>query len=114
MQGWCCCCERVAYQRQGVLILQHAVDVVDDLPRVIIGDLAGPAGPDALGAVHQHHGDDGNVPLGLHLLVVVKQELEQVGVDGREQGLGKRTELGMRGAASELAAQNPHSRGAQE
>lgn len=95
-------------------MVQHAVDVVDDLPRVVIGDLAGPAGPDALGAVHQHHGDDGNVPLGLHLLVVIKQELEQVGVDGREQGLGQRTESGTRGAALELAAQNPHFRGAQE
>lgn len=70
-------------------MVQHAVDVVDDLPGVVVGDLAGPAGPDALGAVHQHHGDDGNVPLWLHLLVVVKQELEQVGVDGGEEGLGQ-------------------------
>lgn len=65
-------------------MVEHAVDVVDDLAGVVVGDLAGPPGPDALGAVHQHHGDDGNVPLWLHLLVVVEQELEQVGVDGWE------------------------------
>lgn len=80
------------YQRQRLLMLQHAVDVVDDLPGVVVGDLAGPAGPDALGAVDQHHRDDGNIPFWLHLLVVVKQELEQVGVDSREQGLGQRAE----------------------
>lgn len=78
----------MVYQWQRLLVFQHTVDVVDDLSGVVVGDLAGPAGPDAFGAIHQHHGDDRNVPLWLHLLVVVKQELEQVGVDGGEQGLG--------------------------
>ena len=68
---------------------EHAVDVVDDLAGVVVGQLAGPAGADALRPVHQHHGDDGDVPLGLHLLVVVVQELEQVGVHGREQQPGQ-------------------------
>jgi len=82
---------QTVYHRQGVLLVEHAVDVVDDLPRVVIGDLTRPAGPDALGAVDEHHGNDGNVPLGLHLLVVVVQELEQVGIPGGEQQLGKWT-----------------------
>lgn len=59
-------------------MVEHAVDVVDDLSGVVVGDLTRPACPDALGAVHQHHRNDGNVPLGLHLLVVIIQELEQV------------------------------------
>lgn len=57
---------------------EHSVDVVNDLPGVVVWDLAGPACPDALSSVHQHHGDDGNVPLWLHLLVVIVQELEQI------------------------------------
>lgn len=72
-------------------MFEHAVDVVDDLSGVVVGDLTGPARPDALSTVHQHHGDDGDIPLGLHLLVVVVQELEQVGVHGWEQQLGQRT-----------------------
>lgn len=72
-------------------MFEHAVDVVDDLSGVVVWDLTRPACPNALSAVHQHHGNDGNVPLGLHLLVVVIQELEQVGVHSWEQQLGERT-----------------------
>lgn len=66
-------------------MVEHPVDVVNNLSGVIVWDFAGPPRPDALRAVHQHHGDDGNVPLRLHFLVVVIQELEQVGVHSREQ-----------------------------
>lgn len=69
---------QTVYQWQGVLVVEHAVDVVDDLSGVVVGDLTRPACPDALSAVHQHHRNDGNVPLGLHLLVVIIQELQQV------------------------------------
>lgn len=79
------------YHGQGVLVVEHAVDVVDDLSGVVVWDLTGPAGPDALGSVHQHQRDDGNVPLWLHLLVVIVQELQQVGVPRREQQFGQRT-----------------------
>lgn len=82
---------QTVYHWQRVLVVEHAVDVVDDLSGVVVGDLARPARPDALGAVHQHQWNDGNVPLGLHLLVVVVQELEQVGIHRWEQQLGKRT-----------------------
>ena len=70
---------------------EHAVDVVDDLAGVVVGQLAGPAGADALRPVHQHHGDDGDVPLGLHPLVVVVVVLEQVVVHGGEDQPGQRT-----------------------
>lgn len=53
-------------------MVEHAVDVVDDLSGVIVGDLTSPACPNALSTVHQHHWNDGNVPLGLHFLVVIK------------------------------------------
>lgn len=69
---------QTVYQWQGVLVVEHAVDVVDNLSGVVVGDLTRPACPDALSAVHQHHRNDGNVPLGLHLLVVIIQELQQV------------------------------------
>lgn len=72
-------------------MVEQAVDVVDDLSGVVVGDLTRPACPDALGTVHQHQWKDGNVPLRLHLLVVVVQELEQVGIHRWEQQLGKRT-----------------------
>lgn len=85
---------KFAYHGQRVLVVEQPVDIVDDLTGVVVGDLTGPAGSDALGAVHQQHGDDGNVPLWLHLLVVVKQELEQIEVHSREQELGKRTDRG--------------------
>lgn len=76
------------YHWQGILVVQHAIDVVDDLSGVVVGDLTRPACPDALGTIHQHHWNDGNVPLRLHLLVVIVQELEQVGIHRREQQLG--------------------------
>ena len=72
-------------------MVEHAVDVVDDLSDVIVWDLTRPACPDALSTIHQHQWNNGNVPLGLHLLVVIVQELEQVGVHSRVQQLGKRT-----------------------
>lgn len=79
------------YHWQGVLVLKHSVDVVDDLPGVVVGDLTCPTCPDTLCAVHQHHWDDRNVPLWFNLLVVIEQELEQVVVHGWEQKLGQRT-----------------------
>lgn len=62
---------QTVYQWQGVLVVEHAVDVVDDLSGVVVGDLTSPACPDALGAVHQYHWNDGNIPLRFHLLVVI-------------------------------------------
>lgn len=59
-------------------MVEQAVDVVDDLSWVVVGDLTRPACPDALSSVNQHHGNDGNIPLRLHLLVVVVEELQQV------------------------------------
>lgn len=72
-------------------MVEHAVDIVDDLSGVVVGDLTRPACPDALGAVHQHHWNDRNVPLGLHLLVIIIQELEEVGIHRWEQELGEGT-----------------------
>lgn len=64
------------YHGQGVLVVQHAVDVVNYFSGVVVGDLTGPSRPDALSAVHQQDWNDGNVPLGFHLLVVVVQKLQ--------------------------------------
>lgn len=75
---------------QGLLPVEHAVDVIDDLSDVVVGDFAGPTGADAFRAVHQHSGDDGNVPLWLHTLVVVIVVLEQVVIQGREYQAGNR------------------------
>lgn len=69
-------------------MVEHAVDVVDDLSGVIVGDLTCPACPNTLSTIHQHKWNYGNVPLRFHLLVVIVQELEQVGVHRREQQLG--------------------------
>lgn len=54
------------------------MDVVDNLSDVVVGDFAGPACANAVGTVHQHSGDDGDVPLGLYSLVVVIVVLQQV------------------------------------
>lgn len=72
-------------------MVEHAVDVVNNLSWVIVGDLARPSCSNALSTVHQHHWYDGNVPLRLHLLVVIIQELENVGVYHWEQQLSERT-----------------------
>lgn len=69
-------------------MVEHAVEVVYDLPGVVVGDLTRPACPDTLGTIHQHKWNNGNVPLRFHLLVVIVQELEQVGIQRREQQLG--------------------------
>lgn len=81
-------CQRL-YNGQGFLVVKHTVDVVDNLSWVIVGDLAGPASPDALGSVHQHHRYYGYVPLWLHLLVVIIQELQQTGVHSGKQQFGQ-------------------------
>lgn len=70
---------------------KHAVNVVDDLSCVVVGNLAGPSSPDTLRSVHQHHWEYRNVPLWLHLLVVIVKKLKQVGVHGWEQQLGQWT-----------------------
>lgn len=72
-------------------MVKHAVNVVNDLSWVVVRDLAGPTGPDTLCSVNQHHGDYRNVPLWLHLLVVIVKKLQQVGVHGWEQQLGQWT-----------------------
>lgn len=82
---------QTGYHRQGVLVFEQPVDVVYNLSGVVVGDLTRPACPNSLRAVHKHHWNDGDVPLRLHLLVVIPQELEQVGVHCWEQQLGKRT-----------------------
>ena len=51
--------------------VQHHLDVVDDLPNVVVGNLGAPTRPDALGPVDQDHGDDGDVPFRFDLEVVV-------------------------------------------
>jgi hypothetical protein len=67
---------------------------LDDFSRVVVGDLGHPARADAVGAVDQHHGDDGDVPLGLDLLVVVGQVLEDLVVVFFKNGLGERARPG--------------------
>lgn len=73
-------------------MVEHPVDVVDNLSWVVVGDFTGPACTDALSSVHQHHGNDGYVPLRLHLLVVVIQKLQQIGVQRGKQQFGQWTE----------------------
>lgn len=76
---------------QRLLAVQHAVDVVDNLAHVVVGDAAGPARADAVGAVCENNRDDGNVPLRLHAHVVVIVVLEQVVIHGREKQTSQRT-----------------------
>lgn len=40
------------YHWQWVLMVEHSVYIVDNLSGVIVGNLAGPACPDALGTIH--------------------------------------------------------------
>lgn len=57
--------------------MHHVLQDLNDLPRVVVGNLGHPAGSDAAGAVHQHHRDDGHVPDWLYFLIVVLEVLEQ-------------------------------------
>ena len=65
------------YHGQGFEPVEHPLEVGDDLVDVEVGDLGAPAGADALGAVDEHHGQDGAVPLGLHAQAVVEVGLQQ-------------------------------------
>ena len=47
--------------------------VLLSLPGVEVGDLGHPAGANAVGSVDEHHGDDGDIPLGLYTLVVIPE-----------------------------------------
>ena len=78
----------------GFLPVEHPSQVLDDLARVVVGDLGAPTGADAVGAVDEDHGDDGDVPLGLDLLVVVGQVVEDGVVVGVEDQPGQRAHLG--------------------
>ena len=49
---------------------------LDNFSWVVVGDLGHPTGTDAVGAVHQDHREDGDVPLGFDFLVVVGQVLQ--------------------------------------
>lgn len=42
----------MVYQWQGVLVVEHAVDIIDDLTGVVIGNLASPACPNALCTIY--------------------------------------------------------------
>lgn len=75
---------QTVYHGQGILVVEQSVDVVDNLSGVVVRNLTRPACPNAFCTVHQQHWNDGNVPLWLHLLVVIIQELEQVEVHGWE------------------------------
>lgn len=66
------------------------MDVADDLANVVVGNLAGPASADTFRPVDEQCGDDGDVPLWLHTLVVVKVVLEQVVVYRWEKKAGQR------------------------
>lgn len=79
-----------AHHGQRFLAVEHSVDVADDLSYVVVGDLASPARADTFSAVHQQSGDDGNVPLWLHTLVVIIVVLQQVVVHSWENKSGQR------------------------
>lgn len=80
------------------------MDVADDLPYVVVGDLAGPACADTFGTVHQHRGDDGHVPLRLNALVVVIVVLEQIVIHSWEEKAGKGA--GRAGSREENSSRN--------
>lgn len=61
-----------AHHFLGLLPVDHAEDVADDLTNVVVGNLAGPACADTFGPVDKHRGNDGDVPLWLNTLVVIK------------------------------------------
>ena len=52
-------------------------DVVGHLDRVVVGDLGAVAGTDAFSAVHEHHGDDGQIKLGLDALSFLDEVVAQ-------------------------------------
>lgn len=80
-----------AHHFLGLLPIDQAEDVADDLTNVVVGNLAGPAGADTFSPVDKHHGDDGDVPLWLHALVVIKVVFKQVVVYWWEKKAGQRT-----------------------
>lgn len=52
-------------------------DVVGNLDRVVVGDLGAVAGTDTFGAVHEHHGNDGQIKLGLDALSFLDEVVTQ-------------------------------------
>ena len=61
---------------QRVHPVHQPLEVSDDVPDIVVGYGSGVARPDALAAVHQHHGEDGHVPLRLNTHAVIVEVLE--------------------------------------
>jgi len=59
--------------------------------RIVVRDFGHPTGTDAVRAVDEDHRDDGHVPLGFNLLVVVRQILQDGVVVLIEDQPGQRT-----------------------
>lgn len=73
----------------GLLPVEHAEDVADDLANVVVRNLAGPTCANTFRPVDEQRGDDGDVPLWLHTLVVIIVVLEQVVIHLWEKKAGQ-------------------------
>ena len=82
------------YHVLGLVPVHHPLEVGHQVPGVVVGDLGAVAGTDAVGSVHQHHGQDRAVPLRLNALVVFQQVLQTVVVMRRKRQPGQRTQHG--------------------
>ena len=59
-------------------------DVGHNNPRIVVGDIGTPAYSNAPGAVHEHHWNDRNVPLGLDALDVVNVFQDWIVMDAEQ------------------------------
>ncbi len=63
---------------QHLLAGQQPPQVGHDVPGVVVGDVGAPASADALRTVHQHHGQNGQVPAGSMGIFGSKQSAHQM------------------------------------
>jgi hypothetical protein len=76
----------------GGFVSEHALDVVDDVSRVVVGHERAPAGTDAFATIHQGERDDGHIELGFHRQAVVLEVVEELVVVGMEDRSSNLTE----------------------
>lgn len=78
----------------GFQSIHEPLEIRHNLPRVVVGDGGGVAGPNPITTIDQHSRQDRTVPLGLNTHVVLGLECEQVLVCGNEEASGQRAQQG--------------------
>ena len=84
----------LAYHFLWLLVVNESLQVSHNLPYTIIRHTGGVAGTYPFTTIHQHHRDNGTIPLWLNTNVVISEVLQLSIVRAREYESGQGTQHG--------------------